>query len=61
MKKLKNYRLTINWSDSKSITVSKDFATPGESRKWRDNCLAICGRNEFGTKYHSHTISQVDL
>jgi len=47
------FTLTFQWPD-KAIQVTKEFHTThkgrawGLARRWQNNCLAICGKNDAG-------------
>lgn len=60
-----NFELLVGWPSTKSIIVKKTFyATKrgyawGAAKRWRFNCLAICGKNELGEQSNNDTLSIV--
>jgi hypothetical protein len=48
------FSLTFEWPDKSKVTAFKSFNTTHKgqawalARRWQNNCLAICGKNESG-------------
>jgi len=54
------YTLTICWDTSDSITVSKKCETRKRASTWASLCLAICGKNQYGSKYSRYFLFDKD-
>jgi hypothetical protein len=59
------FQLTLEWKSSKPIVVSKSFNTNHHkrgwslARKWRNNCVQICGKNELGEICNSTLLDRI--
>lgn len=58
---METYILEMQWPDSQTIRVSKELKNFAEAKRWRDNCAAICGRNEHGTLFSLVTVAPLQL
>jgi len=56
---MKKYKLTLYWKFPETVSVVKEFINKREANKWKDNCLAICGKNSSGEKYTSWSLERV--
>lgn len=59
---MRKFKLTFEWDSTKPVSVIKEFNTGhnrrawGLARRWQNNCLQICGRNEKGELPYSTTL-----
>lgn len=57
-----NFELTLEFNSTPSVTAKKTFKAQNKktawafAERWKDNCLAICGKNELGEDHSNATI-----
>jgi hypothetical protein len=57
-----NFQLTLKFNSTPPVTAKKTFKAQNKktawaiAERWRDNCLAICGKNELGEYCNDATI-----
>lgn len=62
-----NFELTVTWENSPSITVRKEFKTKsanrgwGFAKRWTENCLAICGKDDKGEQATSWELKRLNF
>lgn len=61
------FKLTLSFPSTPSVVAEKSFNTNhagrgwGLAKRWRENCLAICGKNELGEPWNGHELERIDL
>lgn len=59
------FSLTVQWPSTPEISVTKSFDTDHKKRawslakRWRENCLAICGKNHKGESWVTNSLEIV--
>jgi len=57
------FELLVHWPNGEQTIVKKTFNAKrsssawGAANRWRNNCLAICGKNSIGQTYDLDSLS----
>lgn len=60
------FKLTLEFPSTAPVVAEKPFNTNhkgrawGLAKRWRDNCLAICGKNHLGENWNRNCLEVVD-